>query len=86
MPSCVLRRAAKVDGTRYSAGATVVVSEAVHAQLVKLGVVDGVSPPPAPAVVRIPRSAREKQADLAEAQARIAKATGVPVPEAAEAG
>jgi hypothetical protein len=93
---CVLRLAAKIGGTRYPAGATVVVSPDLYAQLRDARAVshrlsdDGdlvevarERRPSVPTVVRIPRTAAEKQAALDEAQARVARAAGVtPAPAA----
>lgn len=76
MPECVFRRAVKLNGIRHEPGDVVRVSDAEYAQLVDAGVAGlYVTPAAPPPVVRIPRTPEEKQAALAEAQARVAKAT-----------
>ena len=72
---CTVKSAVKVHGTRHLPGTVLDVTETEYAQLLNAGVI-GTAPPPAPPVVKVPRTAQEKQAALDEAKLRLAKNTG----------
>ena len=72
---CTVTRAVKVHGTRHQPGTVLDVTETEYAQLMKAGAI-GAAPPPVQPVVKVPRTAQEKQAALDEAKQRLAKTTG----------
>jgi hypothetical protein len=72
MPQCIVKRAVKTHGTRYAPGAVIDLTDSEYEQLAQMGVVGPVHAPSLPPPkVRVPRTAKERQETLDEAQARM---------------